>query len=299
MVAPGVVAKGSYIPCPKCSTFIHPLAQLCPHCQAQVASETGLQPGELEGVQAALATLTSQANEPADTAAQPAKFGLATQIWGAIFVGLVTLALLSSRDAAVAWAIFATLIGVIALILFFADLAAPSVRKRRTGPEAIRCYFTAVRRGRWKSAFACLSPIARGRTATVPAIPELQSHYNIVPFEQPPNLKTYWAPLARSSGGMIRRISNIKIGPALSLTPDVDVHSVTLKFEFYSQWVVLTVLLNVILFLIVYAVTRRTREITFPVAVVKNHSQWWLVTGEAFSPIDRALRLPSPHLARA
>jgi len=284
-----VLPQAIFSPCPKCHQFIHPAAQLCPHCRASVHEETGLEPGELERVQHALAEIASRAGDPPDVTTQPAKIGLATRIFTVLFAVLVVASIVSTGESKVILIVLTALVGILSIVTWIRDLGMPSVRKRTTGRDAIRCYMAAIRRGRWHHAFACLSPIARTREATTPAIAELQTKWSKVRFDQPAGVKKFWTALVRPSGWLVRTISSVRIEPAGPATPDLERYRVTLKVDYYSQWIVLTVLVNIILCLVLYLVMRKTRELTFPLVVVKDRSQWWLVTGEPYAAIDRAL----------
>ena len=276
-------------PCPSCLHFISPFAQLCPRCQTEVRSTTGLAAGELEHVGEALAKLIPEADVPVDLTGQPGRFGVSSHVFAVLGIGALVLALAGSETGSIVAGVFAALFGVVALLLYARDLGAPSVRDRRTGKSAVRCYLKAIQRRRWRGAFACLSVIARGRRVYVPPIPELRCKPQTVVFGAPDDIKTYWTAFAHPSFGAARRIQSFTLHPAPSSKANLETYVVELNMEYYPSWIALFVLIGVIPAVIVYLGIRELKTMRFHVSVLKVRSQWWLLSGEIYPRLDRAL----------
>ncbi len=276
--------------CPLCGAVCPGRASICYKCKKPFPARSeprALQPGEVEASIAQLRAEAPEAGAPPDLAAQPGKLGAATFIMGALLLASFALAAVS-LEGAIVLGIFMFLLLLIPLI---ADLKAPGARGRADAVQAIRCYFQAVRRGRWKTAHACLSPQARARTVRIPIIESLKTKPGDVVMATPSDVKKYWITIARPSGGMTRRIASVKVEPVIG-DGDVHRHRVTLTTQSYSSWLNFAIFLGVLPALVLIAVYTKNETHRFEVAAYRWRSQWVLVSGEFSSPLDQALPLP-------
>ena len=233
--------------------------------------------------------LTAEATAPPDLTDQPGRFRTASHVVGLITVACI-LATAFGRDESlrILSGFLAAMFALFALLFYGSDLVSPAVRNRRTGLAAVKCYFGAVRWRRWQSALCCLSTIARRRPAAMPSLPELDCSSFETTFISAKEVKRYWMPLAHSKGGRTRRITALRYRPIL-VEPTVERYWVDIDIEHYPSLIMLLILVGVLPYLIAYLIVRRTQSLSFPITVLKYRSQWWLLSGEVYPRVDRAL----------
>jgi hypothetical protein len=267
--------QDTFLPCPSCLTFISPMAHVCPTCKVQALGNTGVSPEELAQAKKAIAELTAAASAPPDLTGQPGRFRIASHVAAAMFVASIVIAAAGANGIRALGVVLAIIPGVSAIVMYIGDLAFPAVRERASGLQAVQCYFKAVKSKRWSAAFSCLSSIARARTPRVPPMPELRCASMPVPFATAGGVKRYWSSFAQSNLGMNRWIKSMRFRP-IATTPDVETYAVDLQIGYIKD-----------------LVDRKTRSMSFPVTVIKHRSQWWLLTGEIYPRLDRALLAPA------
>ncbi|HLG41893.1 MAG TPA: hypothetical protein VI643_00915 [Planctomycetota bacterium] len=284
------------VQCPFCAEFIHPEAIKCKFCKTFLKGEAGLDPKTIETAEQGIAKLTEAAEEPPDLTGQPAKFRISTRIVSALlaanasWLGIVIAMGDGGSPVVVAPILLCIGFGIAWLILFFTDVGCPSPRGRATARAAVLCYLNAVKIRRWKAAFACLSPSARSNPEVeIPEIPEIGSEGGMTTFASPSGLAAYWKSLTHYVGslGAYRRIARLRIEETSPAAPNVERLRVMISIEHYPQWIILTILLGVIFPIILYFVLRKKWETDFDCVVYKHRSQWWVLTGEIDSPLDR------------
>jgi hypothetical protein len=283
------------IPCPFCAEPISPKAVKCKHCRSFLeGGEQALDPAEFEPLKRGLMEQLAAAGEPADTRGQPGKFRTSTWVLTLLLAGSITLTALAPRgsDAPLVFGVLGIIVfGLVWLFLFLNDLAFPSVKGRSTPLEGVQCFLKAVRYGRWKSAFACLSPMARRKSQVViPQIPELDCQGGVSNFMSAGGVKQYWQSIARPTPGFgtFRRVSKLRIYGDDQGDERIRRYRVSLTIEYYPQWIILTVLIALLLTLILYLVLRKYHTLEFDVVVYRHKSQWWVLTGEYDLPLDGA-----------
>lgn len=233
---------------------------------------------EADQLHAAMNDLTAAANLPADTTGQPGRFRTATLVWACLTAACVALAF-TGDTGLILGAVFGFMCLVCTLAFVSLDLAVPAARDRNTSTKAVLSYFRGIAKGRWDTAFAALSPMARERDVTVPSIDELQTVPTHGPLATKKHLKTYWRTIIKPSGARSRRLSKTKVVQVAS-DDNVHRHRVDLHIEHYPSWIAITVLLGVIPAVLMILAVRKTYKTSFEVITFKYKSQWWLLTGE-------------------
>ncbi len=304
-IVPGVADAAAEVPCPFCAEPIQPLAIKCKHCKTFLKGEAGLDPQAIDAAEREIEKLAAGADEPADRTGQPGKFRVMTWIVTALLaasVAWMAWSLKTSPDGdpiVVIPIIMVIAFGLAWMILFFTDLASASPKDRATAAAAVRAYFDAVKLRRWKAAFTCLSPIARSHSEVeIPEISEIASAGGEADFRTPAGLKTYWKSLTHYSGGFgaYRRIVGLGIGEPSPIAPNVERLNVSFSIESYPQWIILTIfggVIGIVILIVLYFALRKRWEADFDVVAIKHRSQWWLLTGELDSPLDRHVFLAS------
>ncbi len=283
-------AAGPTVPCPSCREFIHPAAELCPLCGADVR-DGGVPDAVVAEMRARVAELTAQAGAPADVTAAPSTLRTVTVVFWILTVATFVPAFLI-KEGWIFLFLGLFIFFLPALFLGIADLAFPSPKKRKTPEAAARCYYKGIQQRRWKVCWAALSPAGRGRHVTVPSIPDMKTVADDVDLTEPKAIKQYWKRIVLSSPtpfGMGRRILRVNVVPQGQIAPHLARVRIDLVVEYYPQWVFLFVLVGALVAVLLYAVLRRQRNLTFDVLLVEHKSQWWVLTGEAWPPIDQAV----------
>ncbi|MDB4958715.1 MAG: hypothetical protein JWO36_6284 [Myxococcales bacterium] len=291
-----MVAPRTFL-CPSCSSLVSPQAELCPICQTQIHATTGIPPEELEQVRRAVNDLTAAAGEPADLTVQAKKFRTASHVWGLIFVACTVGAVASNHNLMPLTILLASIAGIVAMFLYINDLTAPSVRGRRAGLQALACYFKGVRYRRWGAAHGSLSSIARARNVTVPSIPEMRCVAAPLPFATEKDVKKYWSSIIHPGSGMYRRITALRFRHVPTTDPNLETYVVDMEIQYYPTWINWFVLAGVIVAVICMLILQRTQRMSFPVTLIKHRSQWWMLSGEAYPRIDRALMTTAAALS--
>jgi hypothetical protein len=223
-----------------------------------------LRAGELDRVEEVLAIATADADAPADRAGQPGRLGRGSIVF--LILSILCVAFLATGES---WAVmgiaFGLLIFPIFIVVAIRDLLAPNPRGRATSEQAVACYLKSVRRERYKAAWACLSEQARNNDVPLPTKPNEPVSPQTTTLRDSTSVKTYWRSLCGKPGSFDtsrRRIAALKIGPAQGSGP-VRRHVVGFRVAFF--------------------------DFEFPLVTFKHRSQWWLLTGEFASEIDRDL----------
>jgi hypothetical protein len=276
--------------CPLCAAVCPGRATICYRCKKPFPARMearALEPGEVEAAVAQIRAEAHEAGAAPDLKAQPGKLGAATYVCAVLVLAAAAFAFVSVEGAIVLGVILA----IPLLVALIADLVAPGARGRADATRAIRCYVAALRRGRWKTAHACLSPQARRREVRVPLIESLKTKQAEVVMATPKDVKSYWRTIVRPSGGTIRRIAKVQLTPLVT-DGDVHRHRVTLDIQSYPAWVNLFILAGILPALVLIALSTKTTTHHMELATYRWRSQWVLVSGEFASPVDQALPLP-------
>ena len=241
-------------------------------------------PAENEQLHAAMQKLVAAANLPADLKGQPGKFRTATKVWAVLT--LACLALFTQGETGmILGGVFGVMCLMFAGCLAAVDAGVPPARDRRTSDKAVKSYFKGLWKGRWDTAFAALSPIARERPVRVPLIDELQTIPANFVRNQPKALKEYWRTIIKPQGKLNRRLSKLKIVP-VSQDGNVDRHRVEMHIQYYPSWIIISLLLGVLPAILVIWATQKTYKTSFEVITFKYKSQWWMLTGELASTAE-------------
>jgi hypothetical protein len=239
-------------------------------------------PAHLQELYGRMEALAAAADAPADTTGQPRKVRAGTWTMGALCTVLVAMIPVSDL-AAVLGVLFGGACFVSWLFMFSADMRIPGARGRDRSEDVIKCYFRAVQAGRWKVAFACLSPMARERKVEAPFIPALRTSPIVLAHTSPGMLEEYWRSIAHAgahaSKGLTRRITRIDMAP-LHTQGTIHCYRVGLSIEYYPAWIGPSILLGVLPLLVLWLALRKSYPLTFTVVAYKHRSQWWLLSGE-------------------
>jgi len=281
------VTSDETAPCPFCAELIHPAALKCRHCRTFLREPGPPRPSpeELGKLGEALKRLASDTREP-DLAGQPRKFGPAAPVMLVLTAASVAPAFIWKHDAPMAVGVFGGLVfGVTFLVLFGIDLVLPSVRGRATPEQGARCFLQSMRYGRWRRAFACLSPLARERVVERRARPELGASANSFCFTEVEQLRMCWGELVRPGGATSRIVRGVSLD-VQDPGEGVARANVVLRIETYPMWILLLLLAGVIPLAIAYLIVRREHVLAFPLLLVRHRRQWWVATGDPDSALD-------------
>lgn len=282
-------------PCPLCGELILLQAIKCKFCKTLLQDGPVVDAREIERIRKELGSLTVEADAPADTRSQPGKISVGTLILSLLSIASVLTAVFggmrNNEPLLVTGVVFSIVFGLFWLFVLGVDLSVPSSRGRQTGRKAVKCYLQAVRYRRWRTAWACLSPIARSRPeVAIPHFPGLNEPGRYSSFSTSGGLAAYWRYLIHTTSmGTARRILRYTLEPRDSTDPNIQRFHVSMKVEYYPSWIWLLILVALLLAVLVYLIVRRTIHLDFDMVVYKHRSQWWILTGEAGSPIDREL----------
>jgi hypothetical protein len=282
------------IPSPFCAELILPQAVNSKHCKSfltdEAAAASGVDPEEADRVRTQAAQPASAASEPAETAGEPPKV-TRTMVVGPLLAGAIGLGfwgLSAGPTWKEGWGIFGIVLGIVLLIVWMAaDITVPACLGRADSRKGALCFLRSVQYGRWRTAFACLSPIAKESAVEIPYIPEIQSPGGTTNFSTAGGLKRYWAGITRPGGfGLNRRVASLRLDP-VAVEGEAHRFEAAMSIEYYPGWILVTFLISPLILLIQYLVLRKTHSLTFDMAVGKHKSQWWVVTGQIGSPFDR------------
>lgn len=278
--------------CPHCHRFNETITSACQACHrlfpvsVRPVIQRQAQSGEVASMQADLLELAAEADAPADTRGQPGKFRLrffiVTVLAGASLLTAFMRSTFGADAAGIAVVLFVVLL-VIWLVMLIRDLLVPSARARRTSQAAVRCFFMALKYGRFDVAHACISPVGR-KTVPFPHTRELIVRHGEANLDTKSGVKSYWRAIARSTWDTVRVMAT----PVIAVTAKDKLHRcrVTLNITHFPAWVYLGLLLGVLPALILQLVMQKKYTATFDVTVHQYRSQWWVVTGEFNSPVD-------------
>jgi hypothetical protein len=241
-------------------------------------------PADHERLHAAMNELTVAAELPAETKGQPGKFRTATVIWTVLT--LVCAAMMFAGDTGVILgAVFGVMCVIVTIAFVAIDLGIPAARDRGTSAKAVNSYFKGVAKGRWDTAFAALSPMARDMSVRVPLIEDLQTIPANFVRNSPKQLKCYWKTILKPGGKLNRRLNKLKV-VQVSGSGNVHRHRVDMNVEYYPSWIVISILLGVLPAILIIWATRKTYKTSFEVVSFRYKSQWWMLTGELASPAE-------------
>lgn len=250
------------IPCPSCREFIHPRAELCPLCGADVRAGA-FPPEQVDAMRARIAELTAAAGDPPPPQDDvPGSLRVSTVVFLVLFASSFLPAFLIPKDGWIFPFMGFIFFGIAALALGIGDLVFPSPRKRATAEAGVRCFYKGIQQRRWKACWAALSPAGRGRHVIVPSIPDMNVVSDDVDLTDAKAIKSYWKRLVLPSPspfGTGRRILKISVEPQAQIAPNLARVRVDLLVEHYPTWVFFFVLIGALLAVILYAVLRRQR----------------------------------------
>jgi hypothetical protein len=277
-------------PCPKCGALVPMAAEFCIECRVSLRDTPIVPAEELAVIDRELAAFAIEAGAAPEADESP-RFRVGTYVSVGLTIGLIALGAISKHEAAIIVGVgFGMVCAIIALFFVIGDLVFLSVRARGTGYDGARCFVRALKLGRWRNAFACLSPVAK-RTAMRTALPELHCTDLHVVLDSPDELRRYWSPIVRSSGGRSRRITSWRLVP-ISRQPAVERYMLQMRVQTYPSWIIALIVLGLIglIAIVVLQMTMtRSHSFAYPVMVVKHRSRWWMVSGGVYPTVDRAL----------
>jgi hypothetical protein len=282
-------AEEERIPCPLCAKMIKAAAKKCPHCKAFLE---GFMPEDKEAFDERVRKLISEADDPPETCGQPGKMRPVTLVFAILTAACFVPLFFEEQGFIIFGIIMGVALGLASITMVITDLVVPSPKGRGTAQEAAACFLKSIRFGHWAKGHSCLSPIALEKhKALSPDIAEINAvgFYNDLGSRR--GFKRYWAAFTRALGTTVRRITGVRwtIEPMGDRLARVRTH---MSIEHYNSLILLTILAGVLIVVIVYLCVRKTHLYTFDLLLVKHKSQWWVLTGEPNSMIDRGYRGP-------
>jgi len=270
--------------CPWCGEAYEGHPATCPHCEEDLAAE-----GAAE-VAAEIARLTRE-DEASGAFRHPPRHVFrrvrnATIAWTAATLVLIGTGLAASGVGAFFGWMFGVITLIVAAVYWIGDLLLLSPEKLTSADRAFKTYLKCLRESRWEYARHLVVPRAREGHRARPAMEEikvLRADYDLSTAD---GLKGWWRGLLGPGNGVNRTAKLEKVRVAAQ-GPDLAVASCEIAITAYPSWILVTILLNIIILIIVYLATRKSRRLPVQMRLARVGGRWYMI-----EPVPALSRAP-------